>query len=383
MNNKTINYLSSRFSDYYRKNPPDLPPQHEQRELGYIIWEEQVMKRHISTRNINNFKMFLSDSKPRHLYLTSALFDTPQAANMSQKGWKGANLIFDIDDKEVPSINDDDNYGVKMEKAKKEVQKLLSFIKDDFGFEDYRINFSGSQGFHLRVHDEEALNLTSKQREEIADYISLSKGDDLNLEDLLINAVNLNYEPNIKRFHISGGWSKRFYQDVNSYFDSLVEKDKDDQIDQLTQYEGLGKTRAERITEKLDHILDLLKWGAVDTSDGIDIILEEILEETKKQKSNIDRPVTTDTKRLIRLINSLHGGSGLKVKEVKEENLDDFDPTVEAIPELFKKRKTKIKISEPTEIYRNGETHYFKEGTQKVPEYIAISLMCEEKAEKA
>lgn len=382
MNQKTVNYLSSRFSDFYRQNPPELPVNSNDREIGYLIWDDQIMKRHISTREIQNFRVFLAESHPKHIYLTSALFDTPQASKMDQKGWKGANLVFDIDDKEVPSVNEDDTYGEKMKKCKKELQKLLDFIKNDLGFQDYKINFSGSQGFHLRVYDEEVLNLNSDQRKEIANYISLSE-EKIELEDVLINAVNLNYEPNIKRFDITGGWAKRFYNDTKKYFENLQNKDKQEQIKQLSSYEGLGETRAKKIVKKLNHLNNLLKWGAIDTSDGLDIVLEHILEKTKKKKSSIDRPVTTDTKRLIRLVNSLHGGSGLKAIEVKEDDLEDFKPTIEAVPEIFKKKQTEINIKDDTTIFRNNTLHKFQKGKQKVPEFLAISLMCEEKAEKS
>ena len=43
-----------------------------------------------------------------------------------------------------------------------------------------------------------------------------------------------------------------------------------------------------------------------------------------------DAPVTTDIHRLIRLPNSLHGGSGLRVVPIEIDRLDGFDPLRDA-----------------------------------------------------
>ena len=44
-----------------------------------------------------------------------------------------------------------------------------------------------------------------------------------------------------------------------------------------------------------------------------------------------DEPVTADTKRLIRLPTSLHGKTGFRVLELTRDQLDDFDPLVDAL----------------------------------------------------
>ena len=44
-----------------------------------------------------------------------------------------------------------------------------------------------------------------------------------------------------------------------------------------------------------------------------------------------DEPVTADTKRLIRLPTSLHGKTGFRVVELQRDQLDEFDPLVDAL----------------------------------------------------
>src|SRR5690606_32198531 len=58
-----------------------------------------------------------------------------------------------------------------------------------------------------------------------------------------------------------------------------------------------------------------------------------------------DEPVTTDTKRLIRLPSSLHGGSGLRVTPLAPKDLDDFDPLVDAV--VFGEREVKVDLAFP------------------------------------
>ena len=47
--------------------------------------------------------------------------------------------------------------------------------------------------------------------------------------------------------------------------------------------------------------------------------------------AKIDEPVTYDTKRLIRLPGSLHGGTGFKVMTIPLSDLESYDPFKEAI----------------------------------------------------
>lgn len=381
MNEKTQKYVSSRFSDFYRGNLPELPPESDSRELAYILWDDETMRRHISRQSISSLKMFLSENKPRHLYISAAIFEKPGASNMKSKNWKGSNLIFDIDAQDVPYINENDSYPEKMSKCKNEIQKLINFIEDDFGIYNYSVNFSGSKGFHLRVRDENVLNLSSKERIEISNYLSLSK--DIKLDNQLIKTANFNLPPEVKRFDPSGGWSRKLYYKTLDFFKELKTESKEDIKSKVSSYEGIGDKKADKISEKIDYILSLLKWGAIDTSDGINIILEQKLEEIKKMRTHIDQPVTTDTNRLLRVQDSLHGGQGLMAKSLSKEELSSFKPTVDSIPTTFNKRSAKIRVKEDTKIKRDDKDYVFSEGDEvDIIEHVAISLICKGKAEK-
>ncbi|HJJ83244.1 MAG TPA: DNA primase catalytic subunit PriS, partial [Methanocorpusculum sp.] len=85
-----------------------------------------------------------------------------------------------------------------------------------------------------------------------------------------------------------------------------------------------------------------------------------------------DEPVTTDIKRLIRHPGSLHGGSGMRVTPIPLEDLDDFDPLIDAV--VFGEEPvtvtSKFKVTMPI----LGNTYEVPEGTSKVPEALAVFL---------
>jgi len=89
---------------------------------------------------------------------------------------------------------------------------------------------------------------------------------------------------------------------------------------------------------------------------------------------HIDPPVTADVKRLIRLPNSIHGKTGLRVTPVPLESLEDFDPLVDAV--VFGEDRVKITLRKSVKVRILNETFRLKPGKHVVPEYLAIFLMC-------
>ena len=89
-----------------------------------------------------------------------------------------------------------------------------------------------------------------------------------------------------------------------------------------------------------------------------------------------DEPVTADIKRLIRLPTSLHGKTGFQVVPMKRDELDEFDPFVQAVPEAFGSNEIPIRCSEPVEVSLKGIDYSLDEGTNSVPEHVAVHLIC-------
>ena len=111
-------------------------------------------------------------------------------------------------------------------------------------------------------------------------------------------------------------------------------------------------------------------------------ILEKIIAKTvRENRVEIDEPVTTDTHRLIRFPNSLHGKTSLLVREIPLEDFKEFDPLSEAIPEAFQEGEEDISVEKGFRITLNRENFNLKAGEQKVPRYLAAYAVASKQAQ--
>ncbi|MFY4815367.1 DNA primase catalytic subunit PriS, partial [Haloarcula sp. AONF1] len=97
----------------------------------------------------------------------------------------------------------------------------------------------------------------------------------------------------------------------------------------------------------------------------------------------IDEPVTTDTRRLIRLPGTLHGGSALVVTPLDRDELADFDPLRDAVPDRFVGREIRIETDADRTVELNGERVRVESGRNTVPEFAGAFLMARGEARKA
>jgi len=99
----------------------------------------------------------------------------------------------------------------------------------------------------------------------------------------------------------------------------------------------------------------------------------------KMTAEDTDKMVTMDITRLIRLPDTIHGGSGLVAKKVL--NLATFDPLKEAL--AFTKHPTKIVLNQAVGAFDLGGDRLgpFEAGPIELPEYAAIYLLLKDKAD--
>ena len=94
----------------------------------------------------------------------------------------------------------------------------------------------------------------------------------------------------------------------------------------------------------------------------------------ERMAGQIDEPVTRDIKRLIRLPGSLHGKTGLKVVTLTRDQMDDFDPLRDAVPETYPDRPVKVVLKEGTDVTIKGY-RVRGSGPAEVPAYAAVFLV--------
>ncbi|MFB6250730.1 MAG: DNA primase small subunit PriS [Halobellus sp.] len=382
MKSRTRTYLEGRFGDYYRRSDISLPPAADRREWGHIPWSagSTTMIRHQSLLDVGDLSDFLHRTAPRHVYFSSARFTDPGASSMDEKGWQSADLVFDLDADHLPGVDPEEtSYAEMLAACKAELLNLLAFVDEDFGFTDVAVVFSGGRGYHVHVRDPDVRGLDSEARREIVDHV---RAIDLNREGLIETVSNRGTTRRILRRR--GGWGARVHRRLVDLAERLREMDEDDALARLQQLDGIGAGRAKTILGQVKHNFDAIRDGNVEAGGpGTRILVDALTTEAiEAETAPIDEPVTTDTKRLIRLPRSLHGGSGLVVTPLDRSEIEAFDPLQDAVPERFRGRDILVNVTDPGPVTFDGDTFSIPEGEYSVEECLGIFLMTRGRAEK-
>lgn len=191
-------FIEKKFKEYYSKFKIELPKDFEKREFAFVPFSslpEFIMHRHVAFKSKEDFQSYVLKNLPAHVYYSSAYYENPAETSMDKKGWLAADLVFDIDADHLPIKTKSIESALKM--AKREVKKLLTILKRDFGIneEDMKVYFSGGRGYHVHVTSEEFLELGSAERREIVDYLTINNPD-LRLDSTIKRRI----EAYVKRF---------------------------------------------------------------------------------------------------------------------------------------------------------------------------------------
>lgn len=389
MEERTRSYLRGRFRDFYRRETPPEPPDATAREWGYIPWKASTgttMIRHRSVHDLGSLSAFLVRERPRHVYFSAGRYEDPSSRSMSDKGWQGSDLVFDLDADHLPDVDPrEDTYADMLAICKRALVKLLDILETDFGFDDLTITFSGGRGYHVHVRDPEIQSLDRKGRREIVEYV---RGSGLSLEALLseqpVGGRGRKTPTTRRSLPTEGGWGRRVVSRIQTVSQELLESDEETAIERLTDFDGIGQTKAEAVLSVLRSNTDAVMAGNVDVHPAFLPVARAMIAETVEQeRSPIDEPVTTDTHRLIRLPGSLHGGSGLRVVPLERGEIDDFDPLRDAIPDTFRGHEIGVEVTEKRLLEFDGENLSVSEGYHELPEYAGVFLMARGWGEKA
>nr|WP_237265326.1 DNA primase small subunit PriS [Thermoplasma sp. Kam2015] len=315
------------FRKYYAENTIDPPELISKREVGYMTFTGEVI-RHLRVNNKFELNLLLREADPMHVYSSAAYYKKPDERKMPEKEWEGADLIFDLDSDHLPGAEKLSQTQM-LEKIRDQTDRLVSeFLIDNFGFprSSIRVYFSGNRGYHVHVSSDKVYRLTSDARREITDYITGNSLDE--------SAMRKSME--LLRI-VEGGWP------------SVI---------------------ASKIRE-------------MNASSSItDAILKRAIKKAREDHAVlIDSPVTYDIHRIIRMPNTLHGKSGLVVKEIPLEHISDFDPLNECIPEQFMDGEYDIVLPEkirPVEI--GGIESPRIPGRHRVRTFMAVYLVASGRA---
>lgn len=378
MDERESQFLVSAFKRYYFDHADKflMPEAASEREFAYQRFgSEWGMVRHLQIRDQSELRVLLLQEVPSDVYCSNSRYQAPTLP-IDEKGWKGAELIFDIDAKDLGLPCREEHvldvcaacgraapvaYGTKdcpacdgktamhrkslpchkcINASKKQVQGLIEVLCDDLGVEHGEIHtyFSGNEGFHLHVPHEPFFGLGSRERSDLADYIAL-KG-------LLPETMGMRraQRPEKKEFADLGekGWRGRF---AKAAFGSASRRAST--ISELCQSEGQdGYSRFEEI--------------AADAVSKIGI--------------KIDHSVTADVHRVFRMPGSINSKSGMQKAPCPE--MAEFDPYVDAIA-LDAGGSVSVTVADCPRFRLNGARFGpYKAETAEVPVYAAAYMVC-------
>lgn len=409
----TIGWLNQRFRDWYKANPPRPPDRFARREFGYIPWPERPgpppFVRHLGFDSASHFQDSLARSGPHSVYYSTAYYRRPAEMKMLDKQWLGAELIFDLDADHLDDVEKAKAEGreVPLDEQLRQVKGKFKTLLDEFLFGDFGlsdkdvwITFSGGRGYHAHVVEERLLQLGSRERREVVDYITgkvpvVEKGSeepDLSvfLERVVTGAdsfkgkvkADVSYRlPPVTAPGWPGRLTRTLMKDLNAH---VFGKDRAAARKWLKGIDGIGDLSADKFLDKVEKLSDarthgksvqqLVAEGRIShKSDPLYKIATKSLAQfgLAQAKGETDEPVTADVKRLIRLPGSLHGKSGLKVVTLTRDALDGFDPLRDAV--AFSMDPVPFTARKDQEATLGGERIAVKGGEQGfVPEAHAV-----------
>ncbi|MFH0885371.1 MAG: DNA primase catalytic subunit PriS [Candidatus Micrarchaeota archaeon] len=296
------------FASYYDKAEFRIP-KIEQREFG-IGNQKKIDARHLNFGNAQEFRNYLCNNTPLFVSHSTSYYDFPGASPMQKKGWRGADLVFDLD------IHAEGKYGAyaHLGRVKEDVARLVNdFILGDFGVkkEHVVVAFSGNRGYHVHVRDPAFLPLGSEERRELVDYImgqGLNYTEFFSLEGRPAKLIGPKPSEGGYRGRLARGTIKLLEESPGT-LSRLFTKEKEKGF----FISGINEGNWSRTSLKSNDLVGRLKPIAADLP---------------VNSVDTDVGVTQDLSKLIRVPNSIHGDTGLVARIVGD--ITTFNPWVDA-----------------------------------------------------
>lgn len=394
--NPEIAFMRTTFSSYYQEAMIEPPHRFARREWGFFPFGGKMMFRHIAFRNREELDAHFKRSVPMHAYHSAAYYQDPGVQPMAEKvkGWMGADLIFDLDADHIPGA-EELGYVQQLAIVKGEVIRLLEdFILDDLGFprSSTYLFFSGGRGYHVHVRDPNVLNLLSNDRRAIVDYIT-GRGFSIDVAfPKEVVQVNPRFGSSKSRRNFRGadwgGWVRKVHTGKDRLITELSALEPSLRTKRLKEIARAGRVQAgDQIIASLDESLfgrsngrsasRLKGSGLFDVfpnNQQLELFLRLVVSYSSISLSGeTDEPVTTDTKRLIRAVSTLHGKTGLRVTSIPLDRIDEFDPLRDAV--ALGDERVDIVVEKGSRSDMAGDSFVLEKGANTVPLFLAYFLI--------
>lgn len=381
-------FLFKLFRRYYRSFTPDMPDRFTKKEYGFIPFGK-TMQRHIGFTSPEDLKAFMMAKAPAHSYYSTAYYRHPAIPDMASKEWMGAELIFDLDADHLAGA-EEMTYSQMMVQIRKEMISLVDdFLLSDLGFDEKQIHicFSGGRGYHAHIRSNDIYTLGTNERRELVDYVSCM-GLDLDrvfqphTDALGVNTLGDGRTISSTRMFRtvppkdSGGWDRKMREALYLVCKNIEEEDPK-KVKAIYPSLKASPATIEKLKVQLkksgERIFERNSMADLTTAEQ-SILLTAVKDVAVTLSSEVDKPVTPDIKRLIRLPGSLHGKTGLRVTPITRDELTDYDPLQTAVPEVYTSDPVKVTMKKDMTLYMLGEHMSLKNETE-APEFAAPLLI--------
>ena len=405
----TLAWARARFAEYYADARVEPPGRLNRREFAaFPFTTETMMRRHASLRTPEELREYLAREVPRHVYYSSAYYRRPSEPSMAAKEWLGADLIFDLDADHLRGAEALD-YAGQLALVK---ERLIALV-DDFLFRDFGVDpaatsfvFSGGRGYHVHVRDDRFLPLSSPERRELVDYVlgtgiepmravesgtaDVRSGRTLGAVDEDDGGPGARHR-SARTTQLAApdapGWRGRTTRAVLAVLARWQGAGSKVAAAELVAA-GIPAPKAKRWAkllvdsggaEKIRTTRTLDVFGKDPPADFLEAVVPRAAIDVQGET---DAPVTTDIHRLIRLPDSRHGGTGLRVVPLTRDAIPGFDPFRDALVTSGAAERTAI-------AYRADVSYPFPEGgvrgraggTDELPTPVATFLVLRGEAE--
>jgi len=363
LNPATVLFLKQAYREYYFRwaDSIEFPDDIQSREFGYIPFGGGMV-RHLSFRSEGEAVAEILKQSPSSVYCSNARYDSPTAP-IEEKGWLGAELIFDIDATDIPTMckrNHDLWYcrncnssgklprpqqcprcaksstvefhgtcETCLEAARDHALRVVWFLADDFGVprESIKLYFSGNRGYHLQISDERFHSLNQTGRAEVAGYML---GASLPPPQTIVSVMKRRKSDFRSQ---DRGWIGRIAGYVNE------------------KREGYTGTLQRLVSDSITY-----------------------------QRAMVDSSVTTDIHRVFRLAGTLHGNTGMC--KLRVESIENFNPQQD--PVVLSEKLVNLNVGFcPKFMIKGREFGPFKSQTAELPTYAAVFILTRGLAEVA
>ncbi len=359
-----------RFSEYYQSRTVEqmwLPPRLRSREWMFDGFDDRPPERHRGFVDGKGLLAHVTRKSPKSCFYSTAYYEDPNQRKMTDKIWRGADLIFDLDGDHLPGVSGAD-FPAMISDIQEQAWSLWNdFLESEFGFEEkhLQVTFSGHRGFHLHYRSPDIWHLDSSARRELVSHI---RGEGVDVQAVLKGA--------------DCAWRRRLLRGVDSVLSRLDRAIVDDADGRaaLTELKAIidvrstaadsevsriGKATLRQVAEKAQNTTrrenlqsgisqGILKpvFGGPRSGKEHDRVFRELIRGDGAvvlgNAGETDENVTIDVKRVIRWPTSLHGKSGMLVTEFPLSRLDPdsnsaFKPLSEAVPWDMEERNHRVR----------------------------------------